>query len=321
MKNLMIILMSLLSYTFINTQVNLVQNPSFEEYSSCPFYQGQIEYATGWYNFGYTPDYFNTCSTNSNFSTPYNMCGYQNPATGNAYAGIYTYSTPQPPIDINIREFIGTELSSSLSIGTKYFVSFKVALAIDQNQRFNHASNKIGLLFTNNFYSIDNPLTITNFAHIYEDDIITDTTNWTIISGSFVADSAYRYAVIGNFFDDFQTSISQIQDTISDKSAYYLIDDVTISTDSLSALENHKKFSFMKIYPNPTFSKNITIETTLEINSFKLYITDLYGNEIKYIDILANKTQINLENLNQGVYFIVFKDKEKFYKEKLIIIN
>ncbi len=87
-KALFLVWLGLLSF-YSTCQVNLVPNPSFEQYVTCPNGQAQIHYSTGWLNFSYSPDYFNSCS--SNFSIPYNMGGYQYPATGNAYSGIYTY--------------------------------------------------------------------------------------------------------------------------------------------------------------------------------------------------------------------------------------
>ena len=64
-------------------------NPSFETYSTCPNGQCQVNYATGWDSYGYTPDYFNACS--ANFSVPNNPWGYQPASTGHAYVGIGSY--------------------------------------------------------------------------------------------------------------------------------------------------------------------------------------------------------------------------------------
>ena len=67
------------------------------------------------------------------------------------------------------------------------------------------ASNKLGAKFSTVSYSYSNPIQINNFAHVYSDSVIKDTTSWTLIKGEFTADSAYQYISIGNFFDDINT--------------------------------------------------------------------------------------------------------------------
>ncbi|MBK9599335.1 MAG: hypothetical protein IPO60_13715 [Flavobacteriales bacterium] len=39
-----------------------------------------------------------------------------------------------------------------------------------------------------------------DFAQVYSQAVVADTLNWDLVSGSFVADSAYQYVVIGNHF-------------------------------------------------------------------------------------------------------------------------
>src|SRR5690606_41066997 len=36
-----------------------------------------------------------------------------------------------------------------------------------------------------------------NYAHLHSTAVITDTANWILVQGSFVADSAYRFLAIG----------------------------------------------------------------------------------------------------------------------------
>jgi hypothetical protein len=59
--------------------------------------------------------------------------------------------------------------------------------------------------------------------------VITDTANWTLVSGSFVADSAYRYIVLGNFFDDAHTDTVHFIPGPS-AAAYYLYDAICVSS-------------------------------------------------------------------------------------------
>ncbi|HTA27790.1 MAG TPA: hypothetical protein VK809_08375, partial [Bacteroidia bacterium] len=134
-KKLLLLLILNSSLIALKAQTNLVQNPSFEIYDTCPKLQDEISYAVGWNHFDGTPDYFNACCpfTTSSFCVPYNWGGYQQAASGVAYSAFGAYSLNYH--SNTIREFSGGILSAPLSIGTKYFVSFKVSLSI---------SNQIG---------------------------------------------------------------------------------------------------------------------------------------------------------------------------------
>eukprot|EP01034_Spumella_vulgaris_P007963 gene7963-10145_t len=82
--------------TFWSYSQNLIPNPSFEDdsYGGCPTDIGQIWHAAPWQ----TPavhlgqsDYFSTCGTGGT-DVPSNNLGYEFPATGNAYAGLYAWT-------------------------------------------------------------------------------------------------------------------------------------------------------------------------------------------------------------------------------------
>ena len=182
---------------FSFSQTNLVPNPSFEIYSSCPTQPGEIQKAIGWDSYANTPDYFNLCSS-FGYSIPSNFFGYQSPASGNAYAGFLNYmSNAYAP---GYREYIGAILSSTLIINTKYYVSFKVSLSINSLIPSNGSSDKMGAMFSTIPYNTNNPTPITNNPLIYYNSIITDSLNWTRVLGTFISDSAYQYIIIGNFF-------------------------------------------------------------------------------------------------------------------------
>ena len=128
--------------------------------------------------------------------------------------------------------------------------------------------NKIGVLFTTINYNpmgdtvvgIANGL-IKNFAHVYTDSIVTDTINWTTISGSFISDSAYQYILIGNFFDTANTNFS-----CTNGLTYYLVDDICVSDSantcgSTIGIKEFINSEIFKIYPNPSNDK-VFIETS-----------------------------------------------------------
>ena len=218
-----IFIFSLLAISLnVNAQLNLVTNPSFEQYSSCPTGLAQANKATGWNSFN-SAEYFNVCATSTDVQVPVNYMGYQNAATGNAYCGFFAYFA-----SVDYHEFLYSQLLSNLIIGQKYFVSFKVSPA---DSGFCVYSNKTGIKF---FKALPNSISLSNSAQIYTNSIITDTSNWTKISGSFVADSSYKYIVIGNFFSDANTDI--IDHNCGVPVSYYYIDDICVSVDSLTCI-------------------------------------------------------------------------------------
>ena len=58
--------------------------------------------------------------------------------------------------------------------------------------------------------------------------IVSTPKQWVKVSGCFVAEQAFQYLTIGNFFDDEQTSFSVLADDNLRIGSYYLIDDVTV---------------------------------------------------------------------------------------------
>jgi hypothetical protein len=322
----------LLITTFLFAQQNLVLNSSFDDTVVCPNSIDQVQFSTGWNKFGNgTPDYFNSCAPNTpgnSVSVPHNDLGYQIAANGNAYCGFYSYVH----VSLNQREYIGRQMTIPLIVGQKYFASIKVSLAnIDSSTitSCNCASNKIGLLFTTQpyFYDIWNPNSIKNFAHIYTNSIISDTLNWTIIKGSFIADSAYQYIIIGNFFSDINTDTIVLKGSMCN--AYYFVDDVCVSIDSLTCNnpdainENNIIKNSINIFPNPA-SNELTIDfALLDKSYFELY--DMIGAKRKAValDYGSQTKRIDLSDIDSGLYFYSVVDRKgnRIKAGKLIVIK
>src|SRR5690554_5513739 len=175
--------------------VNLVPNPSFEDTLYCPQFYGDRDVACEhWRSFKGTADYMHNC-----FPIVANdFAGGKVPHTGDAYAGFITYGITTPDFG---REHIGVELLAPLVIGEEYFVSFFVSVGYTPLTH-NIASNNVGALFTTYSYNdLMLELPNINFSHINETTIISEIEIWMKVSGSFVADSAYTYMIIGNFYD------------------------------------------------------------------------------------------------------------------------
>lgn len=207
-------------------QVNLVPNPSFEQYDTCPN-GGQFNYLIDWQNptaWG-SPDFYNVCSqlTSIPFCDPFGTC-YQNSKTGNAYVGLYTSGIAVQ----NGREYIQAELNSPLISGQCYYVQFYINLA----NWAKYGTNNTALNFSVIAPTLTNSVPLLNIpAHVkaYGNPIITDTLNWTFIQGIYTASGNESYITIGNFNNDPSTDTIRFDTTIIlNDAAYYFIDDVSV---------------------------------------------------------------------------------------------
>lgn len=316
----MLILLEMFSLK-VYAQINLVPNGSFEDTVSCPTMGGQVTKCKFWHDVAATPDYYHTCCTTPQFSVPNNTFGFQYPATGDAFMGINVYDLG----DTNYREIIGSYLNNQLAIGTKYFVHFKVSFSAGFFQAVNIATNRIGILLSTVDFLINSP-PISNFSQVYSDSIISDSLGWTSVRGSFIADSAFTFISIGNFFRNYVTDTINLNPNNRTK-GYYYIDDVCLSDDSIfceqwissTNLSNSTTIG-INVYPNP-FQREITIND-IPLDCFKLELFDSTGmlffkKEFKN----ENKLSLNLGSLSNGIYLLVFYLRHSKITKKLISIK
>jgi len=283
---------------------NLVPNPSFEDTISCPNNYGEIFKAAGWESFRFSPDYFHICNSNV-VGVPSNDFGFQLPRTGNAYAGFISYRNYQ-----FYREFLGIQLTQQLIVGQKYFISFYVSMAVNDLNSIKIATDNLGVRFSTIQYTMNSPAPVDNYSQVFTNIIIQDTTNWIRISGDFVADSAYNYVGIGNYFTDSATN--SINTDTSTASAYYFVEDICVSNDSLDCIAhinyvNINKSNNFIIYPNPTKDKVIVENISEEEVLIELY--NSIGKLIISKNIGISCSNIDMSNYSRGVYYILIKSK------------
>lgn len=213
---------------------NLVPNPSFEEYDTCRVFN-DVYYPDngplGWFSAGWTPDHFMSCLPYGSFNgVPLSLGAFQYPQNGDCYAGVITYHQ-----NVEGREYFMAELMDPLIQGQTYYTSFYANAAwegYETNPQIWVATSHIGMLFTmqpRQWENNDPVPTAGDFAHVFHPWIITDTLGWTLVSGSFVADSAYRYVMLGNHFGDAVTDTIHLGQSIQYAKAMTLIDNVCVS--------------------------------------------------------------------------------------------
>lgn len=220
---------------------NLVPNYSFEQNSSCPNNSSQLQHALPWQSPSNNDgDYYNSCSTNSIYSVPWQgVYNFQYAHSGSAFVGIFLYDGPNN----NYREYAQVQLQNQLLAGSCYYVEFYVNLP-SGNIGGKYASNNIAAHLSGIAYSSsstqwsNNVLSLNPDIMVYGNPVIKDTLNWVKIAGIYTATGSEQYIIIGNFFND------SLTDTISYAGgsypgSYYFIDDVSvISVDSINLPAN-----------------------------------------------------------------------------------
>ena len=161
---------------------------------------------------------------------PLNGWTFQYAWDGDAYVGMYAYDGGSD----EYREYIGVELIEPLQVGCTYHLRFRLNPAYGGTYWLVNgggACNNMGMLFTmhsNEWTDVSEPpFPYRNFAHLRSEVPVVDTLAWTVVEGEFIADSAYRYVVLGNFYPDNLTDGFANGDSWTDIT-YYLVDGVEV---------------------------------------------------------------------------------------------
>lgn len=311
MRNLLgTLILWLLWISYAKSQ-NLVPNSSFEDTISCPTSISQFNKVQFWVNpTQASPDYFNACDPNPyNANVPYTAFGFQNARTGSGIAGFYTGGPCLSPS--GAREYIQIAFTNTLTAGKEYYTSFYVNLS--DWARF--ATSKIGAYISASAPTRSDMLNINATPQIENTQgFVTDTLNWTLISGTYTAQGGEKYITIGNFYDEINTDTLNMGLGSSGFSChYYFIDDVSvIDVESLGISPEIEKA--LKVYPVPC-STLLNIET-------RLYgigkLVDILGKEIKTFSVEGDQT-VNVVDLLPGVYFLHLNTEKGNFTRKIIV--
>lgn len=220
----------------LSAQVNLVPNPSFEDYDTCPyrnFDPGGIYYATPWFQpdtcmgnviNSSSSDYYNACTNSSWYDVPSNINGFQFARTGSAYAGIAFYDKWNWP------EFLEVKLNSVLVANELYCVEFFVALAGTGPNAYFYSTDVIQAGFTDSIIYTNCGSVPSLIPAILNPvgNIIRDTSNWTRVFGLYRARGGEQFLIIGgDFYPRSNIQIDSTGNTLG--VAYYYVDDVAVA--------------------------------------------------------------------------------------------
>jgi len=299
-------------FVLLNTKAqNLVSNPSFEDTISCPTSTSQLNKCLNWINpTQASPDYFNSCSTANGgvAHIPDNGFGFQYAHAGNGYAGFYTGG---PGNGANNREYVQTALTTTLIAGKEYYVSFNVNLS----NMARYAISKMGA-YLSVIAPTRNDTKVINYTPQIKNSsgFITDTINWIQVSGYYSAQGGEQYLTIGNFYDDSVMDTLYINHGIYGFSAgYYYIDDVSVIDSTMGISEIYKE-NYVKVFPNPA---NDFLNVECKLPDAELKVFNILGNEVTQAKI-SYKGQIDISNLNKGVYFIRLQTESGIFTSRFI---
>lgn len=200
---------------------NRVLNGNFEYNYSCPSNISEVNACVGWrqYTKG-SSDYYDTCAT-GNADVPTNWGGYQQPASGKSYVGLYTYHKNDPRI---YKEYVAGKMIP-LVPGSSYEVSMSVSLGNIST----YGTNDLGVYFYDTWddsIATFGPLNVNPHVSWYNLQPIMDSVGWVRLVDTVQVDSAYDNIIIGGF-KHYNNLVLDSFPGIGDD-GYYLIDSVVV---------------------------------------------------------------------------------------------
>lgn len=208
MKFLRIFLLLLIVCPSVNAQ-NLIPNPGFETYSQvpCGCMQGSLSaYVSGWENAGSgTPDFICAEADAACYANPksnhWDSYGSEQPHGGKGMGMIMTSGHGG-----TYREYLGVTLTQPLVKGNRYYAEFYVTLG----DYCGAATNNLGMMFKTGTFSAVADYIITGTPQVNTSTVVDQTNGWYKVSGTFTAQDAYTYVIIGNFFTPANTIVKEM---------------------------------------------------------------------------------------------------------------
>lgn len=166
---------------------------------------GINEYVFDWFTpINTTTDVMSTYADDDCWAkAPYTGEGKRAPHSGNVMIGMINYSPEGGCQPNEWHEYLSIKLTEKLVVGNVYCVEFWVALG--ENSKY--ATNNIGVLLTTESPERNSCEPILYKPQVNVDRVINNTKDWLRIEASFLADSAYEFLTVGNFFTHGETII------------------------------------------------------------------------------------------------------------------
>ena len=269
---------------------NLVPNPSFEEYRSCPTSVSQFDSIKYWYNPTMSnPDLFSTCAIGTQAGIPDNAFGHQLARTGSCYAHLGLFSTLN-----NAREYISVQLNASLLKDSSYCITFYVSAA----DTFYIYTDAVGVHFSEDSIHQNTNLRLPLIPHFKnaEFNYLSNKVSWSKVNGYYKALGGEKFITIGNFIP--AEDVNYIGTTYFASSIY--IDDISIVKCTQPAEEN-----FLTLYPNPNQGNFHIHYGLIAGGNAELKVYDNNGKLIHKVNLTEGTRYKNIimPNVRTGMYF------------------
>ncbi|MBP9160299.1 MAG: T9SS type A sorting domain-containing protein [Flavobacteriales bacterium] len=311
---------------------NLVPNGSFEEADSCISGLGFVADDRGplnWFSAYLTPDYLQSCLPPGAVNgLPLNFFTYQEPFDGFSCIGMGSYILNGVEEQ---REWVMVHLTEPLVVGQAYYASFYANAGFGGNAQYPQiwlGSNNIGMVFTTQarpWHLVDPYPVALDFAHVFQSEVLTDTIGWTMVSGSFIADSAYQYLMVGNFFSNALTDTVHFAPQGNPwewfPRGYTLIDKVCVSLSPLGCDLQQGVVSATReanvLFPNPATSE-IWIK---EAQGASAVFRDALGRVIWQVGVTSNNYVVNVSGWARGAYVLDLEGEKKHSSFKFVLVG
>ena len=281
---------------------NLVPNGDFEAHGDCsngPLSAG----ASGWIGpeCRLNPPYFNVCATQDHplEDVPSNRYGSQWPHSGEGYIGFLTFMHPFA----NPGWYATIELDSMLSSGVEYCLRFWVSLGDTSDVRSNtlHAY----LTHVRPIACSERDTAWANFAQITFDASQIDTSSWTLMEGSFVADGNEKFLTLGNMFhgmNSYMDTTNLVYNGELIECAFYF-DDVYLGPCDVGVEE--ASMTGIRVYPNPAADVLYVDLLQEQIGAgAQLEIFDALGKVQRSGQLNSAREAVDLSALCSGIYWV-----------------
>ncbi len=256
-----------------------------------------------------------------------NFFTYQEPYEGASCAGMYTYLENG---STEYREWIMAPLLEPMVVGQTYYCSFRANAAFGGNHTYPQhwlANDKVGMRFTTAAtppWSVGDPYPVPpNHAHILYPQILADTVGWTLVSGSFVADSAYQYVMIGQFFSNALTDTLQFSPEGIPwywlPRAYTLVDAVCVSASpegcDLGQGVGEEQATGPLLFPNPARDHLVVAQRA----GAEAQVIDAVGRMLWHGGITSDRWVLDVSAWARGTYVLRMAYRGRLESHKFVL--
>jgi hypothetical protein len=289
---------------------NLVMNGSFDQVLGCPTALSMLDSTASWQNptINGTPDFFHVCSSPFFAGVPMNALGYQQPHSGESYAGIHRWL----PSAINYREYMEGNFTSPLIAGQCYYFEMYISLSNFSE----YTSSAIGVLFSDTLITgiVNSQMLAFTPQIMNPSNMIPDTAGWMLVSGMYTATGGENHLIIGNFTTDAVMDTILVNPSAPWAMSYVYVDDVSLTP--CTGIQGYGQLDNVQVFPNPVH--DIMNVKAAGYQQAQITVYDISLSEVITTNFI-NETTLDLRHLEPGVYiYRVISEKGESRGGKLI---